>query len=85
MTWFRKAADQGDASALINLSVMHKNGEGVPQDDVEALKWILLAEAEGSSSAPGRRELIAKRMTPEQIAEAEKRAREWKPTLVAPE
>ena len=30
--WFRKAAEQGDASAQNDLGVMYQNGRGVPQD-----------------------------------------------------
>ena len=38
MKWFRLAADQGDADAQTSLGDMYRNGEGVPQDDVEAEK-----------------------------------------------
>ena len=37
--WFRKAAEQGNASAQSNLGVMYAEGRGVPQDDAEAVKW----------------------------------------------
>ncbi len=37
--WYRKAADQGHASAQFNLGSMYERGRGVPQDDAAALKW----------------------------------------------
>ena len=35
--WYRKAADQGDASGQYNLALMYDNGDGVPEDDAEAV------------------------------------------------
>ena len=32
VTWYRKAAEQGDADAQYNLGVMYAKGQGVPQD-----------------------------------------------------
>ena len=80
--WVRKAADQGNASGQLSLGHIYRYGEGVPQDYVEAHKWLNLA----ASRATGKekeiadfREAVAKLMTPQQIAEAQRRAREWKP------
>jgi TPR repeat protein len=42
--WFRKSADQGNATAQDSLGVMHVNGEGVPQDYVRAYAWFNIAE-----------------------------------------
>ena len=82
--WLRLAADQGHATAQHNLGVMYQNSRGVPQDYVEALMWFNLAAAPASGydrdmSLKGR-DALAERMTPEQIAEAQRRAREWQPT-----
>ena len=41
--------------------------------------WFNLAEAQGAIHAAENRHLVAKRMTPAHIAEAQKLAREWKP------
>jgi hypothetical protein len=74
------AADQGLPGAQYSLSSRYLEGEGVPQDKIEALKWISLAARlapGGWSQATERRDTIAKDMPPEQIAEAEKRANEW--------
>jgi len=82
--WYRKAAEQGDADAQFNLALMYDNGQGVPQDYVQAHMWLNLAAAglppgEDRDSAVKNRDIVAKRMTPAQIAEAQRLAREWKP------
>jgi len=48
---FKLLAEQGDASAQFNLSVMYDNGEGAPQDYVEMLKWNRKAAEQGNASA----------------------------------
>ena len=75
--WYRLAAEQGDADAQVNLGAMYGNGEGVPQDYVQAHMWSNLAAAQGNTIAVGNRDINAKKMTPAQIAEAQKLAREW--------
>jgi TPR repeat protein len=76
---FLPLAEQGDAAAQYNLGVMYGKGQGVPRDDVLAYMWFNLAAAQGDPNGKGLRDLVAKSMTREQIAEAQKLAREWKP------
>ena len=77
---YRLAADQGHVSAQFNLGVMYGSGKGVPQDDVEAHMWLNLATAQAPANERDEyvkeRDDVAARMTPEQIAEAHRRARE---------
>jgi len=77
--WFRKAAEQGDADAQYNLGIMYANGRGVTQDYVQAHMWYNLAAARGKSLVREFRDLLAEKMTPAQIAEAQKLAGEWRP------
>ena len=77
--WYEQAAAQGEAVAQFNLGVVYHNGEGVPQDFVQAHKWYNLAGANGYKKAVDLRNVLSKVMTPAQIAEAQKLAREWKP------
>ncbi len=82
--WFRKAAEQGMAEAQINLGVMYGKGQGVPQDYAQAHMWYNLAVSrfppgEERDQAVKNRNLVTKKMTPAQISEAQKLAREWKP------
>jgi len=80
--WFRLAADQGFAESQFNLGVLYAGGEGVKFDIVEAYKWMTLALKQGHVEAARQRSVIAQRMTPPQIQEGEKRARDWKPVKV---
>ncbi len=84
LQWYRKAAEQGYAKAQNNLGFMYSNGQGVPQDYAQAHMWYNLAASrlptgEGRDIAVNNRDLLAKVMTPAQISEAQKLAREWRP------
>jgi TPR repeat protein len=75
--WFTLSAKQGDADAQYNLGVMYENGRGILQDYVRAHMWINIASISGESkNASKNRDIVAKVMTPSQIAEAQKLARE---------
>jgi uncharacterized protein len=85
--WFQRAADQDNAAAQLQLGFMYGNGYGVPQDYVQAHMWYNLAASrfnqalfeQERNKAVHSRDVAASRMTPAQIAEAQKLAREWKP------
>ena len=82
--WYRLAADQGGADGMFSLGVMYLDGTGVPQDDVQAHMWYNLSAAQSSGEthdlAVKARDGVAVPMTADQIAEAQRRAREWTPT-----
>ena len=84
MKWYRLAADQGDGTAQFNLSLMYQTGQAVPKNDVLAYMWATLAAKHGNQSAVAYQKMVTRTMTPEQIAEAEKLASEWKSTKPAP-
>ena len=44
-------AEQGNASAQLNLGIMYEYAEGVPQSYVEAVKWYRLAAEQGNTEA----------------------------------
>ncbi len=75
--WYRKAAENGYAPAQIYLGLMHSRGLGGPQDFVQAHMWFKLAASGGYATASEYRDIVANHMTPAQIAEAQKLAREW--------
>jgi TPR repeat protein len=78
--WLRRAADQGFSTAQFVLAGMYALGQGVPEDVVRAHMWFNLSGAESDyQDARKLRDDLARRMTPAQIAEAQKLAREWKP------
>lgn len=68
------------ADALFELGLSYSIGDGVPQDLVLAHKWLNLAAMSGSERARSIRAEIASCMTPDQIAEAQRLAREWHQT-----
>ena len=83
---YRPLADKGDAKAQYNLGIMYDTGQGVSQDYVQAHKWYNLSASRASAdetdvrdSAVKNRDLVAAKMTPAQIAEAQRLASEWKP------
>lgn len=74
--WYQQAARQGFATAQRNLGFMYFLGQGVAQDYVLAHMWSNLAAASGESAAAKIRDNAANQMTPQQIAEAQKMARD---------
>ena len=63
------------------LGVMCDNGEGVPEDDVQAHMWLNLAASrrtgEDRETSVSVRDLIAEELTPDDLSEAQRLAREW--------
>ena len=43
----RQAAEQGHADAQYNLGLMYDRGDGVPENDAEAVKWYRMAAEQG--------------------------------------
>lgn len=82
--WYRKAADAGHALAQENLGIQFAIGVGVPKDNVAAYKWFSLAATHAQTpddqkDALKQRDRTAKKMTADQIADAEAQVRAWKP------
>ncbi len=75
--WYRIAAEQGDARAQRNLGLMYAIGRGVPQDYVSGHMWSNLAAAQDYEGARKSLDMVARDMTPDQITEAQRMAREW--------
>ena len=70
-----------NALSQFNLGLTYRNGHGVPQDPVEAYKWLNLASVRSSGTSQNRyvtvRDQLAKQITPAQAEEAQKRSQEW--------
>jgi uncharacterized protein len=88
--WYRLAADKRHPQAQYNLGLLYAKGEGVAQDNVMAHMWFNLAvaqfpasDARNRTAAVTSRDLAATKLTREQIAEAQKLAREWQSTARA--
>ena len=86
LKWFHSAADLGDGQAQYNLGLSYAKGEAGEPDNVRAHMWFNLAAANfpvsdtsNRSAARKDRDVVAAKMRPDQIAEAERLAHEWKP------
>jgi len=72
----RLSAGQEIAEAQSDLGGIYGTGQGVLQDNVRAHMWRNIAASSGDEMAVKNRGIVAKQMTPSQIAEAQKLARE---------
>ena len=79
LSQWRAAADAGDRRAMLVLGQRYRQGLGVPQDYVEAHKWLNLAASRGEAAALKERDALAAKMTPAKIATAQELARAWRP------
>jgi TPR repeat protein len=82
--WLQMAAEQGYAEAQYFLGGLYDLGLGVPEDYVLAHMWYNLAASvpsgeDRTEQAAEARAKVANKMPPEDISEAQRLAREWKP------
>jgi TPR repeat protein len=82
--WYERAAEQGHIDAQFQLATRYWSpGLDVPPDYVLAYKWYTLsiqglpANTAGAKNIVEHRDAVAEKMTPQQIANAQGRAREW--------
>ena len=76
MKWYRKAAESGNRDAPNNIGVMYMTGVGVRRDFIKACMWFNIA-GKSDPGAMSNKGFLIKRMTPEEIAQAESLAKEW--------
>ncbi|MBI1262327.1 MAG: hypothetical protein GC184_11435 [Rhizobiales bacterium] len=69
--------ESGSSDALYNLGLMYSTGVDVEANLVMAHKWFNLAAMKGSEAARAYRTELANEMSPSEIAEAQRQAREW--------
>jgi hypothetical protein len=74
---FERSAEAGRHDALFELGLMYAAGRNVEVDLVEAHKWFNLAAVRGNEEARRYRAELARDMTREEIAVAQRQAREW--------
>jgi uncharacterized protein len=77
--WYHLAADQGDTDAQYELGKIYDERLSAKRDAVQALKWLNLAASSRYLPAIADRDALAAKLTPAQVAEAERLAQEWKP------
>ncbi|NBQ76580.1 MAG: sel1 repeat family protein [Acetobacteraceae bacterium] len=74
--WWRMAALQGFDHAQRDLGAMYWNGQGIAQDYVIAHMWFNIAATDGDKMSVENRDIAARKMTPQQIEQAQRMARE---------
>jgi hypothetical protein len=72
--WYKLSAAQGYLDAQYNLAVMYNRGDGVVQNYKKAHMWWNLVAVNGNDDAVKNREMVAKKMTAQQVGEAQKMA-----------
>lgn len=77
--WYRRSAEQKNAIGQRLMGVMYIGGRSVPKDLVQAYMWLTLALENGNAASAEIRYGLTRNMTKEQIAEATRLAKEWKP------
>jgi len=82
LKWFRKAAEQNNAWAQYVLGLAYASGQGVEKDYIEGYAWFNVA-ARTDADAAKDRGIVENRMTPQQIAEAQKRTKELRALIEA--
>lgn len=79
--WFEKSAAQGNVEAQMYLGDAYAHGKGVSVDFVKAHMWLSRAAAKGGNEAKFRFEYLLSKMTPEQIADAQRAPLPPKPSV----
>ncbi|MEO1160670.1 MAG: hypothetical protein AAFW74_09490 [Pseudomonadota bacterium] len=79
--WLKKSAAQGNVDAQIYLGDAYARGKGVSVDFIRAHMWLSRAAAKGGYEAKFRFEYLLSKMTPEQIAEAQRATRAREPRV----
>jgi TonB family protein len=82
--WLRKAAEQGEIWAQCMLGAIYADGLGITQDYIEAYTWLTLSvdlaadkQSQVIRKATDLRDSVARKMTQQQIEEAQRLAKEW--------
>jgi uncharacterized protein len=73
--WYRLAAEQGVAESQYFLGFMHYEGQGVAKDYLRAHMWWNISASRGAEKSVKARDLVASKMTREQIAKAQEMAK----------
>ena len=82
--WMHAASSSTVGHGRVQPGFMYANGEGVPEDTVNAYAWGSIAAAQGNTSAKKLKELVTRLMVRSQLAEAQKLSREYWTLYVLP-
>lgn len=83
--WYKKSADRGFYPGQLKVANMYAKGQGVPKDPAASYLWYAIAERFTPRAGNDRFEIpiikdkLSAMMTKEQIADADRKAKAWKP------
>jgi TPR repeat protein len=77
LRWYRSAVRYGDDRAMLHLGKFYESGQGVKHDDVEALKWFILALNHRQADAKPKVDALTSRLSKKENEKALREAREW--------
>jgi TPR repeat protein len=77
--WYMRAAEQNFVTAQYNVGIRYHLGRSVERDRVAAYLWYSLAAGQDHHNAAEERAVLVEQMSPEEIAKAEQRVRDWRP------
>lgn len=78
--WWQRAAAQGFAPAQSSLGrALLTGGQGVLPDKTQAYVWLALSAGQGDQEADQQRATLVKQLQPDQLAQAKRLVKEWKP------
>jgi len=87
MTWYESAAQRGYPEAQLRLADVLNAGLFGNTDPIQALAWYTLAmpglDSDQRAGAQERRKALADSLLPDDVAEAERRAKAWQPSAAA--
>lgn len=81
----RRAATMGVADSQFNLALMYETGSGVSRNLVEAYKWFQIAAANGDLKARGHAVALEAKLSPRELASAERTVAGFTPGQATPE
>ena len=83
-SWFRQGAEHGVRDSQYNLGVLYARGLGVGQDLVQSYAWFSAAAAQGDEDAGKKRDEVAGKLSPADLASARSIAGAFKPRKLDP-
>ncbi|GEP10421.1 tetratricopeptide repeat protein [Methylobacterium gnaphalii] len=83
-SWFRRAAEFGVRDSQYNLAVLYARGLGVGQDLIQSYAWFSAAAAQGDEEAGKKRDDVAAKLAPKDLAAAKALASAYKAKVADP-
>ncbi len=83
-TWFRQGAEHGVRDSQYNIAVLYARGLGLSQDLVQSYAWFSAAASQGDDDAGKKRDDVATKLSPPDLARAKSLTASFKPRKLDP-